>query len=86
MNTGTLDASECVRIYIESNQNERLLWKYRGQVVPQNRVVTAEIDMVSVEEERASGAVTLRADGALWVDGTKIYAVRGLALRIVDDG
>ena len=22
----------------------------------------------------------------LWVDGTKIYAAKGLALRIVDDG
>lgn len=64
---------------------EPVVWKYRGQVVPSNLVVTAEVDLVAVEEDRASGAVTLRADGALWVDGTKIYAARGLALRIVDD-
>ena len=58
-------------------------WKYRGQVLPRNRRVTTLLDLVRVgKDERGPLAV---ADASLWVDGTKIYEARGLAMRVVHD-
>lgn len=59
-----------------------LTWKYRGQVVPSNRVVTLELELLEVGEE-AGGRYAL-ADGWLWVDGVRIYAARGLSQRLTD--
>jgi len=57
-----------------------LTWKYRGQVVPLNRVVTLELELREVlEDPRGRTAV---ADGWLWVDGVRIYAAAGLAMRV----
>ncbi|AUX42373.1 polyketide synthase [Sorangium cellulosum] len=59
-------------------------WKYRGQVVPSNRRITTEIDLLEVGEDgRGPFAV---AEGSLWVDGKRIYHVRQLAMRIVPGG
>ncbi|MDP2343297.1 MAG: beta-ketoacyl synthase N-terminal-like domain-containing protein [Deltaproteobacteria bacterium] len=60
-----------------------LVWKYRGQVVPRNKLIQVEVEVTDVVKE--GNAVTLIADGALWVDGLKIYLTKGLALRVVDD-
>ena len=58
-------------------------WKYRGQVLPRNKRVTTLLDLVRTgEDDRGPLAV---ADASLWVDGTKIYEARGLAMRIVRD-
>nr|QEP18573.1 Pfa3 [synthetic construct]QEP18577.1 Pfa3 [synthetic construct] len=57
------------------------VWKYRGQVVPSNRRITTEIDILEVgEDERGRFAV---AEGSLWVDGKRIYHTKSLAMRIV---
>ncbi|HEX5760026.1 MAG TPA: 1-acyl-sn-glycerol-3-phosphate acyltransferase, partial [Thermoanaerobaculia bacterium] len=56
-------------------------WKYRGQVLPTDRRVTVELEVV----ERGSdgrGAYAV-ADAWLWVDGRRIYAATGLGMRIV---
>jgi 3-hydroxymyristoyl/3-hydroxydecanoyl-(acyl carrier protein) dehydratase len=56
-------------------------WKYRGQVVPSNRTITTELELTEVgDDERGRYAV---ADAWLWVDGTRIYAVQNLGMRIV---
>jgi acyl transferase domain-containing protein/3-hydroxymyristoyl/3-hydroxydecanoyl-(acyl carrier protein) dehydratase/1-acyl-sn-glycerol-3-phosphate acyltransferase len=56
-------------------------WKYRGQVVPKNRLITTELEIVEVgEDERGRFAV---ADAALWVDGKRIYSAKNLAMRLV---
>jgi acyl transferase domain-containing protein/3-hydroxymyristoyl/3-hydroxydecanoyl-(acyl carrier protein) dehydratase len=58
-----------------------LVWKYRGQVVPKNRLIQVEVDIVEViPDERG---VVVVADGALWVDGLRIYLTKGLAVRLV---
>jgi 3-hydroxymyristoyl/3-hydroxydecanoyl-(acyl carrier protein) dehydratase len=54
-----------------------LTWKYRGQVVPENRLVQTEVKVSKVD-----GALAL-ADAALWVDGKKIYEARNLGMRVV---
>jgi len=56
-------------------------WHYRGQVLPTNRVITTTLEIVQQDrDERGAFAV---ADGSLWVDGKRIYEVRGLKMRIV---
>jgi 3-hydroxymyristoyl/3-hydroxydecanoyl-(acyl carrier protein) dehydratase len=66
--------------------DEPVVWKYRGQVIPENKLVQVELDLISVDEDRATGAVTLRSNASLWCDGTKIYEATGLALRVVEGG
>jgi 3-hydroxymyristoyl/3-hydroxydecanoyl-(acyl carrier protein) dehydratase len=59
----------------------RTTWKYRGQVVPENRIVSVDIKMTAVgRDERGPFAV---AEGSLWVDGKWIYHARELGMRIV---
>ncbi|MBL0423232.1 hypothetical protein JI739_23045 [Ramlibacter sp. AW1] len=61
---------------------QRLLWKYRGQVLPTNRKVTVELEVS--EEGRDEAGPWLRANAWLWVDGTRIYQAKGLTMRIVE--
>jgi 3-hydroxymyristoyl/3-hydroxydecanoyl-(acyl carrier protein) dehydratase len=58
-----------------------LRWKYRGQVVAANRVVTVEIEVL--ETGRDAGGAYALADGWLWVDGLRIYAAQGLRVRLI---
>ncbi|MDP1829027.1 MAG: beta-ketoacyl synthase N-terminal-like domain-containing protein [Archangium sp.] len=56
-------------------------WKYRGQVVPKNKVITSEIQITEVgEDEKGRFAV---CEGWLWVDGKRIYSTKNLGMRIV---
>ncbi len=55
-------------------------WRFRGQVLPSNRHVVTELDIISLSRER--GAVTAVADGSMWVDGIRIYEVKGLGARL----
>ncbi len=58
-----------------------LTWKYRGQVVPKNELITSEIEITEIgEDERGPFAV---ADGSLWVDGKRIYSAKNLGVRVV---
>jgi acyl transferase domain-containing protein len=58
-----------------------LRWKYRGQVVPRNRVVTLELEVL--ESARDAQGARATADGWLWVDGLRIYAAQGLSARLL---
>ena len=54
-----------------------LKWTYRGQVVPTDRLVTVELEILEV------GDRTVVATGWLWIDGRRIYRVERLAARLV---
>jgi acyl transferase domain-containing protein/3-hydroxymyristoyl/3-hydroxydecanoyl-(acyl carrier protein) dehydratase len=56
-------------------------WKYRGQVVPKNKVITSEVHITEVGED-AQGRYAI-AEGCLWVDGKRIYSTKNLGMRIV---
>lgn len=59
------------------------VWKYRGQVVPKNEVISCTLEITETgKDERGTFAV---ADASLWVDGKRIYDCKGLAMRIVED-
>lgn len=61
----------------------QLSWKYRGQVTPNNDMVTVIIDVVAIDEKVEK--VTVIADASLWVDGKKIYSANQLGLVICED-
>jgi len=61
-----------------------LSWKYRGQVIPTNKTVCTEIEIVDITRE--DNAVRVTGGGSLWVDGMRIYEVDGFALRVKEAG
>jgi acyl transferase domain-containing protein/3-hydroxymyristoyl/3-hydroxydecanoyl-(acyl carrier protein) dehydratase len=56
---------------------EPLKWTYRGQVVPGDRLVTVELEVVELR------GPTVFADAWLWIDGRRIYRVERLGARLV---
>ena len=56
-------------------------WKYRGQVVPTNRVISTVVEITEVGED-ARGRFAI-AEAWLWVDGKRIYHAKNLGMRIV---
>ncbi len=62
--------------------NRPTVWKYRGQVVPTNRRITTEIEIIEVSEDGRLAT----AEGSLWVDGKRIYHASKLSMRIVPGG
>ena len=55
-------------------------WRYRGQVLPTAREVTTELEITRVE--RLDSDVLAVAKGSVWVDGTRIYEVEDLGMRL----
>ncbi len=58
------------------------VWKYRGQVVPENKLVSTTLEFIEIRTDER-GVLAL-ADCSLWVDGKRIYEAKGLGMRIVD--
>lgn len=58
-----------------------LTWKYRGQVVPTNRVISAELEITETGTDERG--VYVLANAWLWVDGKRIYSTTNLGMRIV---
>lgn len=58
------------------------VWKYRGQVVPENRLITTTMEIV--EEGSDERGVYAIANASLWVDGKRIYEATGLGMRMVE--
>jgi 3-oxoacyl-(acyl-carrier-protein) synthase/3-hydroxymyristoyl/3-hydroxydecanoyl-(acyl carrier protein) dehydratase/1-acyl-sn-glycerol-3-phosphate acyltransferase len=59
-------------------------WKYRGQVIPTNKLVTLTVAITDCEQGPTSATAT--ADASLWVDGKRIYEMKGMSARIVAEG
>jgi acyl transferase domain-containing protein/3-hydroxymyristoyl/3-hydroxydecanoyl-(acyl carrier protein) dehydratase len=57
-----------------------LSWKYRGQVIPTNRLVTLEVRLRQLQ--RDTDTLTIRAEGWLSVDGLPIYHCADFGLRV----
>ncbi|MFP4601271.1 MAG: hypothetical protein ACLFVJ_23690, partial [Persicimonas sp.] len=56
-------------------------WKYRGQVFPENKKVIADMEVTERGEDERGAYVVGR--GSLWVDGSRIYEVENLGMRII---
>jgi 3-hydroxymyristoyl/3-hydroxydecanoyl-(acyl carrier protein) dehydratase len=57
--------------------DEPLKWTYRGQVVPTDRLITVELEILEVRDQ------AVFATGWLWIDGRRIYRVERLGARMV---
>lgn len=55
--------------------NERLTWTYRGQIVPTDRLITIELEVLEVH------GTTAFATAWLWVDGRRIYRLDRFGMR-----
>ncbi len=55
-------------------------WKYRGQIIPENDVMSLEAHVTSIEE--AAGHTTIWAEASLWKDGLRIYEVPKIGIQI----
>ena len=59
-----------------------MTWKYRGQVIPSNRLVMVEAEITEVGRDERGTFVL--ADAWLWVDGRRIYSATSAGVSIVD--
>ena len=57
--------------------DEPLKWTYRGQIVPGDRLITVELEVLEIR-----GPIVF-ATAWLWVDGRRIYRVERLGMRVV---
>ncbi|MBW2369392.1 MAG: type I polyketide synthase, partial [Deltaproteobacteria bacterium] len=55
-------------------------WIYRGQIRPENKQITVEADIISIEE---SPIPTISANGYLKVDGLYIYKMENFGIRLI---
>jgi len=63
---------------------EPMTWKYRGQVIPTNKLISSTLEITEIC--RDDGSAKAVANASLWVDGKRIYEASGLAMRIVSGG
>jgi acyl transferase domain-containing protein/3-hydroxymyristoyl/3-hydroxydecanoyl-(acyl carrier protein) dehydratase len=76
-------AAPCVPVRFEPIAlHEPLKWTYRGQIVPGDRLITIELDILEVQDGDA--ATIAFATASLWVDGRLIYRVDRLAMRMIN--
>ena len=57
-------------------------WKYRGQVIPENQVITTTMDILEIGTDEVG--VFAVANASLWVDGKRIYEAENLCMHIVE--
>lgn len=60
--------------------HEAITWRYRGQIVPTNKQITADIELTRVE--RDDHGILAVAEASLWCDGIRIYSASNLGMRI----
>ena len=59
---------------------EPTAWQFRGQVMPEASLVSLTLEAEPIE--KTDGRWTVRAQGSVWVDGRRIYQVRGLTVSM----
>ncbi|MFK8004209.1 MAG: 3-hydroxyacyl-[acyl-carrier-protein] dehydratase FabA, partial [Polyangiales bacterium] len=57
-------------------------WKYRGQVVPKNKVIGSTTEILEVSRDERG--VRIVGACSLWVDGKRIYEAPAIGIRVVD--
>lgn len=62
--------------------DHKIIWKYRGQIPPDQNEMYLEVHLKKIEIER--NYVTLIGDGSLWKPKLRIYEVEDLAIQLVD--
>ncbi|MGB3627665.1 MAG: hypothetical protein WA989_17695, partial [Henriciella sp.] len=63
---------------------EDLVWTYRGQVNPTAGLVTPIVEITDIVEQ--DGHMRVIGTGSIWVDGMRIYEMRGISIVLKADG
>ena len=63
-------------------ENHKTAWKYRGQILRQDREMSLEVHIKCIESKEQRIIVT--GDGSLWNGNMRIYEVTDLAVVLVD--
>jgi len=67
-----------------SNAASEVIWKYRGQIVQANKLMSIEAHIKKVEHKADRTIIT--ADASLWKDGLRIYELTDGAIAVVEGG
>ena len=59
-----------------------VVWKYRGQIIQSNQLMSIEAHIKKIEREGDKIVVT--ADANLWKDGLRIYEITDAAIVIME--
>jgi acyl transferase domain-containing protein/3-hydroxymyristoyl/3-hydroxydecanoyl-(acyl carrier protein) dehydratase len=55
-----------------------IVWKYRGQIIPTNKVMSLDVHITDVR--KAPGRAIVIGNANLWKDGLRIYEVKDIAI------
>jgi 3-oxoacyl-(acyl-carrier-protein) synthase/3-hydroxymyristoyl/3-hydroxydecanoyl-(acyl carrier protein) dehydratase/1-acyl-sn-glycerol-3-phosphate acyltransferase len=58
-----------------------MTWKYRGQVRPENGIITTVVDLTDIGRDETGPFAIARA--SLWIDGKRIYEATQIGMRII---
>ncbi|MGB3475597.1 MAG: beta-ketoacyl synthase N-terminal-like domain-containing protein [Mycobacterium sp.] len=61
--------------------HDAMTWRYRGQIIPTNKQITAQVEITRIVREDAG--ILAVAEASLWVDNKRIYTASNLGMRIV---
>jgi acyl transferase domain-containing protein/3-hydroxymyristoyl/3-hydroxydecanoyl-(acyl carrier protein) dehydratase/1-acyl-sn-glycerol-3-phosphate acyltransferase len=60
---------------------DRGIWQFRGQVLPESQLVSLTLSAQPIE--KGADRWTVEAEGSVWVDGRRIYSLRGLRVSFL---
>ncbi|SFD49911.1 Ketoacyl-synthetase C-terminal extension [Chitinophaga sp. CF118] len=60
--------------------NHQTMWKYRGQIMPDNKCMSLEIHIISITEN--NNQTVIMGEGSLWKENIRIYEIKNLAFVI----
>ncbi len=62
--------------------NHQITWKYRGQITPENRLMSLEVHISDIRVE--DDVITIIGDASLWKEDLRIYEIKDIALCLLD--
>ena len=61
----------------------KVVWKYRGQIVPQNKYMQLDLHVKNITKK--DGEIIISADANLWREDLRIYEISDIVLGISED-
>ena len=65
-----------------TNAVGKVIWKYRGQIIQSNKIMSVEAHIKQVEAH--GDRTVVKADASLWKDGLRIYELTDASISIVE--
>lgn len=62
--------------------NHQITWKYRGQITPDNHLMSLEVHISQIKVE--PDCITIIADASLWKEDLRIYEIKDIALCLLE--